>query len=323
MRPESTNVSLAHCAIIGALLLASSSAYAQFGGQPGAFSRMGFGARGMGMGNAMTAVLQGELVGYYNPALLPFTQQRFGAASFGFLSLDRSLNFINYTQALPPSAGISAGIINAGVSDIDGRDSDGRPTGPLKTSENQVFLSFAARLKPGFSIGISLKLFHYHLYTDLNSTTVGIDLGVLFPLTDDIVLGATARDVNSRYSWDTGKLFGQQGQKSDDAFPRLYTIGASYRLLDSLALVAAELEFSNKSTAMARFGVEVPILPEFTLRGGIDRIDLKEKGTGAKPSLGMTVRTSLARWSPALTYAYVFEPFSPTGIHMITVSAAF
>jgi hypothetical protein len=60
---------------------------AQFGGQPGAFSRMGFGARGTGMSNAMTAVSQGEVFGYYNPAEVARSSGHTGAASFGLLSL--------------------------------------------------------------------------------------------------------------------------------------------------------------------------------------------------------------------------------------------
>jgi hypothetical protein len=296
---------------------------AQFGGRPGAFSRMGFGGRGIGMGNAMTAVVSGELIGYYNPAVVARSTGRTGAASFGLLSLDRNLNFLGYTMALPPQAGLSAGIINAGVSDIDGRDSDGEPTGALKTSENQVFLSFGVLLKSGLSLGLNLKLYHYHLYTDVNSTTVGVDFGMQYAISNDLVVGATVRDINSRYSWDTGKLLGQEGQKSDDAFPMLYTIGTSYRLLDSLALLSAEVEFSNVSTVVARCGLEVPFMQAFTLRAGVDRIDMKEQGNGIRPTGGFTARTELGGWSPALTYAFVLEPFSPSGMHIITLSALF
>jgi hypothetical protein len=71
------------------LLLASVPAGAQIGGEPGAFSRLGFGARGMAMGNAMAAVTGGDVVAYYNPALLPSVDYRHASASFGILSLDR------------------------------------------------------------------------------------------------------------------------------------------------------------------------------------------------------------------------------------------
>ncbi|KAB2846067.1 MAG: hypothetical protein F9K45_02655, partial [Melioribacteraceae bacterium] len=62
---------------------------------PGAFSRMGFGARGMGMGNAMSAVKYGSIVSYYNPALSAFQEKNNFHTSYSFLSLDRSLNFLN------------------------------------------------------------------------------------------------------------------------------------------------------------------------------------------------------------------------------------
>jgi hypothetical protein len=303
-------------------IFVSSIAHAQLGGMAGAFSRLGFGARGMGMGNAQTAVTTGDLVGYYNPAALPFAQHRHVSASFSFLSLDRSLNFLSYSQPLK-QAGISAGIINSGVSEIDGRDSDGEPTGPLKTSENQVFLGFAILFKPGFAIGVNIKYYHNHLYTDATATKIGLDLGLLVPVNEFLTLGATVRDINSEYIWDTSKLYADQRGRVTDKFPMLYTFGAAYKLLDSLALVALDVEASNKKTLLARVGIEVPLIPEVTLRAGVDRIDLKEKGNGVKPTIGFTARKSFGEWVPALNYAFIIEPFTSSGIHVISLSTVF
>jgi hypothetical protein len=298
-------------------------AASQIGGLPGAYSRLGFGARGMGLGNAMTAVATGDLVGYYNPALLPWGEYRQGGASFGILSLDRSLNFLSYSQPLPPQAGVSIGIINSGVSDIDGRDGDGAQTGALKTSENQAFLSFGIRTKPGLSIGVTVKFLYYHLYTDLTSSTVGVDFGLFYPINADLSVGATVRDINSKYRWDSSKLYNQLGGSSDDPFPRLYTVGAAYRVLDSVATVSADLEFSSAKTVTARAGIEVPLLRELTLRGGIDRVDLKEKGNGVRPAFGFSVGPDVGSLTPRLHYTFVLEPFSPSGLHMISLSARF
>jgi hypothetical protein len=304
------------CGIIG-------QAEAQIGGQPGAFSRMGFGARGLAMGNALSAVTQGELVGYYNPAILPRAQHRTAQASFGFLSLDRSLNFLSYSQAVDPVGGISAGIINAGVSDIDGRDSDGEPTGPLRTSENQVALGFGVRFTDELSAGVNLKLFYYRLYTDVSSTTVGVDLGVLYRISPDLHVGAVARDLSSKYKWDTNMLLGQSGEVSEDLFPQLYIGAVSYMFPDSLALLAAEVEFSTVSTLFMRAGAEIPILPEFVLRAGVDRVDLKDEGNGIRPSFGFMVQKIIGTVTPALNYSFVLEPFSPSGIHMVSLTAQF
>ena len=292
----------------------------RIGGTSGAFSRLGFGARGMGMGNALTAVVHGDVSGYYNPAVIPFAGYRFISASFGILSLDRSLNFLGYSQPLAPRAGISVGIINSGISDIDGRDSDGEPTGPLRTSENQVFLTFGIHFQSAFSLGITLKYYHNHLYTDVTSTSVGVDLGVLVHIVDGFTAGATVRDINSEYQWDTGKIYGRDGSKTFAPFPKLYTLGLAYQFQDSVALVAGDVELSSVKTLFARFGVEVPLVKEFTLRSGIDRIDLKESGSGVRPSFGFTVRPQLGDWTPAIIYSYVVEPFSPSGMHIIAVS---
>ena len=305
------------------LLTIPRSSSAQIGGEPGAFSRLGFGARGMAMGNAMSAVTTGDVVAYYNPALIPGAAYRFASASFGILSLDRRLNFLNYSGALPPNAGLSMGIINAGVSEIDGRDGDGEPTGPLKTSENQVFLGFGLRFPFGLSVGVTLKLYYYQLYTDVSSTTIGVDFGALYRFNESLTAALTVKDINSRYKWDTRPVFGQNGLTSEDAFPSLYTVGAAYRLPDSVATLSAEVEFSSAETIIGRAGVEVPVVPEFTLRAGIDRVDLKESGNGVRPSVGFTARTKIGGLSPALHYAFVLEPFSPAAMHMISLSMTF
>jgi hypothetical protein len=306
-----------------AAAIVSCPATAQIGGEPGAFSRLGFGARGMAMGNAMSAVTAGDIVSYYNPALSPSAASRSAMASFGVLSLDRSLNFVSYTQALRPKAGISLGLINAGVSGIDGRDSDGKQTGALRTSENQAFLGFGVRVSDALQLGIALKLYYYHLYTDVSSTTVGIDVGALYHAGAGVTVALTVRDINSRYKWDTSTLFGQNGQTTEDRFPLLTTAGVAYMLPDSIALVAVEVQHSNRSSTIARAGVEVPLIPEFTVRAGIDRVDVTEQGNGVRPSFGFTARTALGSWMPAVHYALVLEPFSPSPLHMISLAVAF
>lgn len=309
----------------------STQAMGQIAGRAGAYSRLGFGARGMGFGNAMTAVTTGDINGYYNPAVLPFSGYRSLSASFGILALDRRLNFLSYAQPLAPDAGISLALINSGVSEIDGRDSDGEPTGPLKTSENQVILSFANRFQSGFSLGINLKLLHHHLYTGVNSVTIGIDAGFYIPVSDKLGIGAVVRDINAKYKWDTTSLYGQNGNTTNDNFPLLYGAGVSYQLPDSLGLIEVDLEASNESSLIARGGIEVYLIPELTVRAGVDRIDLKEKGNGIRPSAGFTLKKTLEQETIplvnpdmiAVNYAYVFEPFASSGIHLISLSFGF
>ena len=85
---------------ISSVIFAQSSQFSEISSVPGAFSRTGFGARGMGMGNAMSAVINGSKVSYYNPALSVFQKGNSFQTSYSFLSLDRKLNFLNFKSLL-------------------------------------------------------------------------------------------------------------------------------------------------------------------------------------------------------------------------------
>ena len=144
----------------------------------------------MGMGNAMSSITEGNIVSYYNPALSVFQEGNSFQTSYSFLSLDRSLNFVNFTRKFDfysvkdstkprSTAGLSIGLINSGVSNIDGRDADGVQTGNLATSENQFFLGLANRFSDKVSVGIAFKLYYYKLYQQITATAFGIDIGGL------------------------------------------------------------------------------------------------------------------------------------------------
>jgi hypothetical protein len=303
--------------------LFGAGATAQTAGTAGAFARLGFGARGMGMGNAMSAVTSGELSSYYNPAASAFSEARVAGASFGILSLDRSLNFVNYTQAIKPTAGISFGLINAGVRDIDGRDGDGVQTGPLSTYENQFYLSFSNRVDPHVSFGGTIKLYYSKLYEDVKSSTVGFDIGAMVVVTDGLTIGAVIQDINSKYKWDTKAIYGEQGRATEDKFPSLRRLAIAYRLPGTGGLIDAEVENSSQHTTLIRAGAEYPLIQQFVVRAGFDRWDLSDDATGVKPTFGFTLKNSFNGWNPALTYAYVAESFAPHGMHVLTLSNAF
>jgi hypothetical protein len=42
-----------------------------------------------------------------------------------------------------------------------------------------------------------------------------------------------------------------------------------------------------------------------------------------KPTFGLTARKSLGSWTPAITYAFVIEPFAPAGMHVISLAILF
>lgn len=291
------------------------------GGLAGAPFRMGFAARGIGMGNALTAVSSDNIDSYYNPALLPFQNLHTVLLSYGSLSLDRRLNFLSYTQHLNPDAGLSLAIINAGVSNIDGRDNDGVPTETYSTSENQFSLSFGLHPEKKLALGVSAKVLYYSLFTDVKSTTFGFDVGALYKLSDELTLGIVVQDVLSKYKWNTSKIYGENGTSTEDRFPLRKRIGLSYYSSDWGFLLSGEFEWIG-ALALSRFGAELELFSGLEIRGGIDQISFSG-AVAAKPSVGFSVQTQVSKWNPRIDYAYVIEPYVAAGMHYLALSLSF
>ncbi len=310
------------------LIFPYSISFAQLAGTPGAFSRMGSGARGIGMGNAMTAVVDGPVTNYYNPAVTPFLSERTASASFGILSLDRSLNALSFALPLKPTAGFAATILNSGVRNIDEYDIDGFKTGTVSTSENQLAFSFANKMSNKLALGLALKIYYYHLYENISSTSIGIDLGALLHVTDKLTLGIALKDLGSKYSWDSSPLYGEQGSSVKEIFPTLRKIGIAYSLNDNLGVISAEVENNSTGTNIIRFGGEINLVEQFSLRAGVDNFNLSHKngsaiGKETAPAFGFSLREQFEGWHPTLDYAYVIEPYGVSSFHMITLSIGF
>jgi len=316
---------------------------AQSGSYPGSFARLGLGARGLGKGNAMVSDIYGENSGYYNPALSVFQEQSFASLGYTFLSMDRKLNFFSFAKRFDlqgeskQSAGISVSWINSGVTNIDGRDNDGNPLGDLSTFENQFYLGTSFLLDPSLAVGVGFKLYYSKLYDQLTTTSVAFDLGAIYSLNKDISFGLAVRDLGAKYKWETNKIYGSNGRTTENKFPVLVNLGASYRLPKNLGVASLEFEsmltpkyednsngvsISPKNFYYLKAGVEFQLTPEIFLRGGCDRIGLNEDDFmgSLKPGFGLGFRKSFFKNTLlGVDYSFQYEPYSKDPIHNIGV----
>ena len=305
---------------------------------PGAFSRIGFGARGIGMGNALSSITEGELSSYYNPAITPFQENNSFQAGYSFLTLDRALNYFNYTrrfdfystkdtvaEARKPrtTAGLSIGVINSGVRNIDGRDNNGLPTGELSTSENQFFIGLATRISEKFSIGLATKFYYYSLYEEISSTSLGFDVGALYKLNENFNISLVLVDLMSKYKWDTSPVYQQEGIISEDKFPNLRKLGVSYRNKELGLIGAVEFENSNAETNILRAGVEYNIYDQFFIRGGVDQFNISNTDWPVKPSLGFSFFQPFGNLVVGVDYAFQIEQYSSADRHILSVNFNF
>ncbi|HEX2983319.1 MAG TPA: hypothetical protein VHO28_07225 [Ignavibacteriales bacterium] len=311
--------------------------YSKIASMPGAFSRMGFGARGIGMGNALSAIPTGNIVSYYNPALSAFQEGNMVQTSYSVLSLDRSLNFINFTRKFDfysrrdssaerkpiSSAGISVGIINSGVDDIQERDNQGYKSGDIAVSENQFFVAVSSRFSRKLAIGLSVKFYYFSLYKEESSTTLGLDLGALYSFSDYLHLSVMFSDLNAKYKWDTADLYEEKGNSVQNKFPTSKKIGLSYIFKEPSIVLAAEFESSNAESNYLRFGAEYRILDELTLRGGLDRLDIKNSDIPVRPSAGFSIYKFFGSILVGVDYAFAVEPYSINNQHIVGVNLKF
>ncbi len=246
-----------HCLVGLLALMPVANAWGQ---SAGTFSRMGFGARGMALGNALAADVRGDASPYYNPALAPQATRQHIMASKAFMRFDRGMQFLQFATPIQPSAGLAVGLIHAGVSHIDGRDASGYHTQMYSTDEFAFFLAFGTHLGQRLSVGVGLQLFRTDLLDEIEPVhSIGIDVGVMVDVTDRLRLAFVVDDLLARYSWDTSGLYGAEGGTTSDRFPLRLRVGASYGMLgDRLQLLAeyesrfSDLEYRVRS--MQRIG---------------------------------------------------------------------
>lgn len=287
------------------------SAFAETnGGYAGAFLRMGLGAEALAQGDAMVARPVNGYAVYYNPAGLAFLEKRVFSTSYSSLALDRSLNFVSISFPLKPTAGVSVSWINAGVTNIDGRDFDGNHYGTLEYFENAFMFGFANRFSDYVSAGIGVKIL-YDLYPEmleddkaLKSTAVGFDIGVLIKPLNGLSIGLQVRDINAKNSWDTSEYW-SEGLSKNDQFPTIFKAGAAYTPIDGLT-AEYDIEMSSEDVVEHHLGVEFAVIfkpeREFTLRTGYDH-DV--------PTFGFGYVFPLKNLTSRLDAAYIVEDVAP------------
>jgi hypothetical protein len=292
------------------------------GGYAGAFLRMAYGARAQALGDAYSSIPEGAISGMYNPALLPHLAHRQLALAYGYLPLDRRTSYIGFAMPLQPhrdeggqllKAGFSLAWLRAGVNNIDGRDMSGNHVGMFSNSEDAFYFSFAMAPVSMFSIGISAKVLYNRMPNMTNddaaltSRGFGIDIGGYLSPMENLSLGVVLRDNNSKYTWNTDKVW-ERGTSTTYKFPRVLRVAASYRLPKWL-LVTAELEDSKEQSPRFHAGAEFSYQDIGSLQLGMDDL---------RPCFGLGFGAFLFNRRTMLNYAYVFPDEGPGADHVFT-----
>lgn len=334
--------------LLAGMLLLADTASAQSGGFAGAYSRMGFGARGIGAGNVFTSTAFDGIYAHYNPALAAFNRGNQIDLSSSLMSQDRTLNTVNATFSLPPNAGINAGIIHAGVSDFDGRTLSGYPTDRFSINDYQLFVAFGLRANDRLNLGFAAKVVHASYFEDVNRPWgFGIDLGLTYRLITGLSLGFTVQDILTSLNWDTSDLYGTAGStRKDDRFPTRFKFALSYVLPNQKLMFGTEYEIRTQrsdiitsqvsegtgspriirstdqvttSSSQYRIGSVYHVHERFSLRAGLQILDFEYIEESIQYSAGFSVHLPFDRFSPSVDYAVVQEPDGVSLMHVFAL----
>ncbi|NUN09352.1 MAG: hypothetical protein HUU54_09275 [Ignavibacteriaceae bacterium] len=320
------------------VVLSAQPRYEKTNSAPGEFARLGFGARGIAMGNAISAYKTNFPISFYNPALAGFQSGNLLNAGYTFLSLDRSVNYLSFGRkfefysakdsALPgrkprATAGFAFGIINSGVDEIDGRDNHGFKTKTLSTSENLLFISLSNRFSDRFAAGLNAKLYYYKLYEDVSATSLAFDVGILYNYSQNLSFSFTLSDLNAAYRWDTSPIYSQEGSITDEKFPTTKKLGIAFSMPELRLDIAGEFEWNNLERKLVRVGAEFKLYENLFILAGLDKIHFYNRDEMPVPSLGISYMHTINPVNVGFDYAFSYEQFSLTTRHLINLKILF
>jgi len=226
----------------------------------GSFLNIGVGARANGMGNAYTSLSEDATAIYWNPAGLCYISNTQLIGMYSAMSMDRHHNFAAFAYPINKTICIGIGWVNYGVSDIDGRDIMGYPTGNFSDSENALYLSLS-KLFGRFSLGSSGKYIHHSLAANF-ANGFAFDIGCKFRINDFISVGATSRNIAGNLYWNTHS-------KTKETIPHSERIGLNMTPNILPITIASDLSLNSEKNPL-HFGIEYQFLNKLSARAGYD-----------------------------------------------------
>lgn len=244
-------------AILLLTLLATTSFAGQFGGETAAnFLKIGIGAQSAGMGGAYTAVAEGAVASFWNPANMARLEK--GDLVLGHQSWlqDIALEYGSISFGLREDWVGNASIVYMGYGDIPGYDAFGNSTGQISAYDMMASVSGSYRINDDFSAGLTVKLVRQQL-DQISASTVAGDLGVQY----------------SSSVWRAGLVVANLGGKMkfesvSEKLPSEIRLGLAVKPFSSDILLATDLSKLFDGGIKLANGFQVGFEGQYFVRGG-------------------------------------------------------
>ena len=275
--------------IMAALLGDISLAATDVGRTSADFLQIGQGARAAGMGGAYTAVSEGAIAAYWNPAGLSNLEG--SEISLGHFAWYQDITVEQGSFAFPVAdrAVLAASITYVNYGAIEGYDVSGASTGELTAYDWVGGLSLGYSFNDALSGGITGKFINQKLDTYSASTFAG-DFGLKYDF-PKFALALAVTNVGGKLTFD---------QESEN-LPSALKFGLAVRPLDQALVTSLELEKRFYGDFLIRQGIELGFGGQYYLRTGYDYLPAQD---GRALATGMSVGAGVRFDVVELNYAY-------------------
>ena len=286
---------LALAALIVALAVGPVVA-AEDAGAPGAFLRYGTSARGLAMGNAVTAIADDAASSYWNPA--GFARLRTMEFTAMGATLFEDTQYTFFALGLPTqnhgSFALNGAYLRSGSFERATLFEDL----PETFKQGSSFLGLAyARTQGRWTWGVNLKTISQDLAGN-QGTGFGVDLGLYLRPHSSLSLGFSLQNAIA----PTVTL-----DQESERYPRTLRGGMALHLFHNRMLVSSDLVKTEEMQAKLRSGLEFWPARQFALRSGYDAV---------RDQLGFGAAFRWENWQ--LDYAYLDHDLGGTQVVSVT-----
>jgi len=260
--------------LVAALLGDVSVAASDVGRTSADFLQIGVGARAAGMGGAYTAISEGAIASYWNPAGLAGLQGT--EISFGHFSWyqDITVEQGNFAFALNDRMTMGASVTYVNYGTVEGYDASGAATGDLTVYDMTGGLSMGYQVSDAFSIGVTGKYITQKL-DEYSASAFAADLGVKYRFSR-VTLAAAVTNVGSKMTFD---------QEAEN-LPGAVRFGVAVRPFDAPVETSLDFEQRFYGDFLLRQGIELGFGDQYHLRTGYNYLPSQD-GRSAATSIAV------------------------------------
>lgn len=293
-----------------AAVCCSSGHAASNGGQTAAdFLLIGVGASSAGMGGAYTALSEGAMSAFYNPAGLGGSSTKEVVVGHFAWFQDITLEHGSFAFALNDKTSLSASIVYLNYGTIKATNSLGAIIGEISAYDLVAGISVGSDVSDKLAVGLTAKLINQRL-DNFNSATPAIDLGFRYDL-GRADLAAVVSNLGGKIKFEG----------VEENLPTKVTVGLAGKLFSPSLLSSIDFEKRVHGDIVIRHGFEYNHDQQYFVRGGYNYFpqdDSRNLGSGL--SFGAGVILNQMQIDYAVTLG---DKYSPDDLHRFSVLFSF